>query len=107
MIAAALAQLDAMQRRDLLAEVRKRMHLAKKAEVTANNSNLQSRVPSLTLRIKRAQTQHSYGRVPNRVDGSQNQQPVRQPQNQSSNRDAPRDMVIRTTVNPIVPDGSR
>ena len=100
-------QLDAMQRRDLLAEVRKRMHLAKKAEVTANNSNLQSRVPSLTLRIKRAQTQHSYGRVSNRVNGSQNQQPVRQPQNQSSNRDAPRDMVIRTTVTQILPDGSR
>ena len=52
-------QLDAIQRRDLLAEVRKRMHLAKKAEVTASNSNLQNRAPSLTLRIKRAQTQHS------------------------------------------------
>ncbi len=100
-------QLDAIQRRDLLAEVRKRMHLAKKAEATVNNNSLQSRVPSLTLRIKRAQSQHSYGRVSNRVSGSQSQQLDRRLQNQPSNPDAPPDMVIRTTVTQILPDGSR
>jgi len=100
-------QLDAIQRRDLLAEVRKRMHLAKKAEASANSSNLQNHPPSLTLRIKRAQTQHSYGRESNRLSGSLNDQAVGQPQNPSANRDAPREMVIRTTVTQILPDGRR
>ena len=58
-------ELDAIQRRDLLAEVRKRMHLAKKVEANVNNTGLQNRAPSLTLRIKKAQTQHRYGRVSN------------------------------------------
>ena len=100
-------QLDAIQRRDLLAEVRKRMHLAKKAEASANSSNLQNRALSLTLRIKRAQTQHSYGRESNRLSGSLIDQAVGQSQNPSPNRDAPREMVIRTTVTKILPDGSR
>ena len=100
-------QLDAIQRRDLLAEVRKRMHLAKKAEASANSSNLQNHVPSLTLRIKRAQTQHSYGRESNRQIGSLMDQAVGQPQNPSPNRDTQREMVIRTMVTKILPDGSR
>ena len=83
------------------------MHLAKKAEASANSSNLQNHPPSLTLRIKRAQTQHSYGRESNRLSGSLNDQAVGQPQNPSANRDAPREMVIRTTVTQILPDGSR
>ncbi|MEC8620495.1 MAG: hypothetical protein VXY44_05905 [Pseudomonadota bacterium] len=100
-------ELDAIQRRDLLAEVRKRMHLAKKVEANANNTGLQNRAPSLTLRIKKAQTQHRYGRVSNRPSGNLNDQNVSTPQNQSTKRDAPREMVIRTTVTQILPDGSR
>ena len=100
-------ELDAIQRRDLLAEVRKRMHLAKKAEANVNNTSLQNRAPSLTLRIKRAQTQHSYGRVSNRPSGNQYNQNVSTPQNHSTKPDAPREMVIRTTVTQILPDGSR
>ena len=69
-------ELDAIQRRDLLAEVRKRMHLAKKVDANVNKTGLQSRAPSLTLRIKRAQTQHSYGRVSNRPSRNQNNQPA-------------------------------
>ena len=100
-------ELDAIQRRDLLAEVRKRMHMAKKTEAKVNNAGLQNRPPSLTLRIKRAQTQHSYGRVSNRPSGNLNNQSVDTPQNQSTQQDAPREMVIRTTVTQILPDGSR
>ena len=100
-------QLDAIQRRDLLAEVRKRMHLAKKAEASANGSNLQNHAPSLTLRIKRAQTEHSYGRESNRLSGGLNDQAFGQLQYPSPNRDAPREMVIRTTVRKILPGGGR
>ena len=100
-------ELDAIQRRDLLAEVRKRMHLAKKAEANGNKTGLQNRVPSLTLRIKRAQTQHSYGRVSNRPSSNQNNQNVSTPQNHSTKPDTPREMMIRTTVTQILPDGSR
>ena len=100
-------ELDAIQRRDLLAEVRKRMHLAKKVEANVNNTSLQNRAPSLTLRIKKAQTQHRYGRVSNRPSGNLNDQNVSTPQNQSTKRDAPREMVIRTSVTQILPDGSR
>lgn len=100
-------ELDAIQRRELLAEVRKRMHLAKKAEANVNNTSLQNRAPSLTLRIKRAQTQHSYGRVSNRPNGNLNEKNVSPLQSQSTQPNAPRDMVIRTTVTQILPDGSR
>ena len=100
-------ELDAIQRRDLLAEVRKRMHLAKKVEANVNNTGLQNRAPSLTLRIKKAQTQHRYGRVSNRPSGNLNDQNVSTPQNQSTKRDAPREMVIRTSVTQLLPDGSR
>ena len=99
--------LDAIQRRDLLAEVRKRMHLAKKVDANVNKTGLQSRAPSLTLRIKKAQTQHRYGRASNRPSGNLNDQNVSTPRNQSTKRDAPREMVIRTTVTQILPDGSR
>ena len=100
-------ELDAIQRRDLLAEVRKRMQRAKKVEANVNNTGLQNRAPSLTLRIKKAQTQHRYGRVSNRPSGNLNDQNVSTPQNQSTKRDAPREMVIRTSVTQLLPDGSR
>ena len=100
-------ELDAIQRRDLLAEVRKRMHLAKKAEANLNNTNPQNPVPSLTLRIKKAQTQHSYGRVANRGIGHLGDEAVTTPKSKSAQKDSPREMVIRTTVTQILPDGSR
>ena len=100
-------ELDAIQRRDLLAEVRKRMHLAKKAEANLNNTNPQNPVPSLTLRIKKAQTQHSYGRVANRGIGNLGDETVTAPKSKSAQKDSPREMMIRTMVTKILPDGSR
>ena len=100
-------ELDAIQRRDLLAEVRKRMHLAKKAEANLNNTNPQNPVPSLTLRIKKAQTQHSYGRVANRGIGNLGDETVIAPKSKSAQKDSPREMMIRTMVTKILPDGSR
>ena len=100
-------ELDAIQRRDLLAEVRKRMHLAKKVEANAKNTGLQNRAPSLTLRIKKAQTQHSYGRVANRGIGNLGDETVTTPKSKSAQKDSPREMMIRTMVTKILPDGSR
>ena len=51
-------QLDATQRRDLLAEVRKRMRTAAQAQEAQGESAIRSKTPSLTLRIKRARTRH-------------------------------------------------
>lgn len=100
-------KLDAAHRRDLLAEVRKRMRLAKQAEELTEPANAElnhGSAPSLTLRIKRAQIRHSYGRPPLRQQAPQS---VISDPTQAPPVDASREMVIRTTVTQILPDGSR
>ena len=49
-------QLDATQRRDLLAEVRKRMRSATQVKEVQGASAVRNKTPSLTLRIKRARS---------------------------------------------------
>ena len=96
-------KLDATQRRDLLAEVRKRMRTAAQAQEAQGESAIRIKTPSLTLRIERARTRHGYGRPAPRgnAEGNSDQlAPV-----DGSQR--PRELVIRTTVTQILPDGSR
>lgn len=95
-------QLDAAQRRDLLAEVRKRMRQANAVKASAETAKTRSSAASLTLRIKRAQSAHSYGRQAVRPNTQTVAEGATQRQGQ-----APRDVVIRTTVTQILPDGSR
>ncbi len=95
-------QLDAAQRRDLLAEVRKRMRQATAVNASKETAKTRSSGPSLTLRIKRAQSAHSYGRQGVRPRSQAMTQGTTQRQGQP-----PRDVVIRTTVTQILPDGSR
>lgn len=103
-------ELDAAQRRDLLAEVRKRMNLAKAnanaTAPTASVENLLGSAPSLTVRIKRAQTLHRYG---SSSAGRDDQQQRLNQKNaaQAQALDKARDVVIRTTITQILPDGSR
>ena len=123
--------LDAAQRRDLLAEVRKRMNLAKIAANNKNVTNIRGLTPSLTVRIKGAQIQRRYGSSAAAQDdqkqgvqeqGVQEQGVQEQPTQKESVNSAvsqaasgtdlrkvtkPRDVVIRTTVTQILPDGSR
>jgi len=103
-------RLNAIQRRDLLAEVRKRMHAAGESE---NAPLVSQRAPSLTVRIQRAKTQHRYGKPAPR--NATNDHEINQPQaGAESTRAAqptkpqslPRDLVIRATVTRTLPDGS-
>ena len=96
-------QLDATQRRDLLAEVRKRMRTAAQAQEAQGESAIRSKTPSLTLRIKRAQTRHGYGRPAPRGDAEGNSDQLAS----VDGSQRPRELVIRTTVTQILPDGSR
>jgi hypothetical protein len=105
-------ELDAAQRRDLLAEVRKRMNLAK-ANANANATaptgslaNLSGSAPSLTVRIKRAQTLHRYGSSSADRDDQQKRSNQKNAA-QAQVLDIAREVVIRTTITQILPDGSR
>lgn len=96
-------KLDATQRRDLLAEVRKRMRTAAQAQEAQGESAIRSKTPSLTLRIKRAQTRHGYGRPTPRGDAEGNSDQLAS----VDGSQRPRELVIRTTVTQVLPDGSR
>ena len=100
-------QLDATQRRDLLAEVRKRMRTATQAQEAQGASTVRNKTPSLTLRIKRAQTQHGYGRPTPRDVGAANSEQLASVEGTRQGSQRPRELVIRTTVTQILPDGSR
>ncbi len=96
--------LDAVQRRDLLAEVRKRMRNARQ---TSEPTTAGNRAPSLTVRIQRAKTRHGYGRQMPRTDMAA-ASPSSQGQAEDS-REAlplPRNLVIRTTVTRTLADGT-
>jgi len=103
-------RLDAAQRRDLLAEVRKRMQAAGES---ANTPLVSQRTPSLTVRIQRAKTQHRYGKpAPRNVIGEQEaveseESAVDSPREERDQpKGLPRDLVIRATVTRTLPDGS-
>ena len=100
-------QLDATQRRDLLAEVRKRMRLASQAQQAQGASAARTETPSLTLRIKRAQTRHGYGRPAPRGGAEGNSGQVASVEGAQQSPQRPRELVIRTTVTQVLPDGSR
>ena len=100
-------QLDATQRRDLLAEVRKRMRTAAQAQEAQGESAIRSKPPSLTLRIKRAQTRHGYGRPAPRAEAAGNNAQPASAEGAQQNPQRPRELVIRTTVTQVLPDGSR
>jgi hypothetical protein len=103
-------RLDATQRRDLLAEVRKRM---RSAGESANRPLVSQRTPSLTVRIQRAKTQHRYGKPAPRnavgdqgVNGSEEGAVNSPTEERSQPKGLPRDLVIRATVTRTLPDGS-
>lgn len=123
-------RLDATQRRDLLAEVRKRMRAAGES---ANTPLVSQRAPSLTVRIQRANSQHRYGKpaprnAPSerrgngleagakdqRIDGKRAEETLAaekrtergQTEKRSQSQRLPRDLVIRATVTRTLPDGS-
>ena len=100
-------QLDATQRRDLLAEVRKRMRSATQVKEVQGASAVRNKTPSLTLRIKRAQTQHSYGRSTPRSGAAETGEQLASVERTGQSGQRPRELVIRTTVTQILPDGSR
>lgn len=95
-------RLKATQRRDLLAEVRKRMRAAGSA---VNTPQVSQTTSSLTVRIQRAKTQHRYGKpAPRSAPAAQD---VRQPAKERKQIDPlTRDLVIRATVTRSLPDGS-
>lgn len=96
--------LNAAQRRDLLAEVRKRMRNARQ---TSEPTTAGNRAPSLTVRIQRAKTRHGYGQQTPRADVAA-ASPSTQGQAEDS-REAlslPRNLVIRTTVTRTLADGT-
>jgi hypothetical protein len=103
-------RLDATQRRDLLAEVRKRMRAAGDS---ANTPLVSQRTPSLTVRIQRAKTQHRYGKpAPRNTAGAQGSNGSAEgavdssAEERSQPQGLPRDLVIRATVTRTLPDGS-
>ena len=100
-------QLDATQRRDLLAEVRKRMRSATQVQQVQGASAVRNKTPSLTLRIKRAQTRHSYGRAAPRSGATETSEQLASVTRAEQSAQRPRELVIRTTVTQILPDGSR
>lgn len=100
-------QLDATQRRDLLAEVRKRMRLASQEQQAQDASAVRNKTPSLTVRIKRAQTRHGYGRPAPRAEAAGNNAQPASAEGAQQNPQRPRELVIRTTVTQVLPDGSR
>lgn len=100
-------QLDAPQRRDLLAEVRKRMRSASQIQEGQATSAIHNKTPSLTLRIKRAQTQHGFGRTAPRGEAGDPDGQTVAAQNGQQDVQRPRELVIRTTVTQILPDGRR
>jgi len=100
-------QLDATQRRDLLAEVRKRMRTATQVQETQGASSVRGNPPSLTLRIKRAQTRHGYGRPAPRSDAAADGSHASSVTSAHQSAQRPRELVIRTTVTRILPDGRR
>lgn len=102
--------LNAIQRRDLLAEVRKRMRAAGES---TNTPLVSQRAPSLTVRIQRAKTQHRYGKSAPRTPadehgthGSSDRTTDRPAEARNKPRGLPRDLVIRATVTRTLPDGS-
>ena len=100
-------QLDAPQRRDLLAEVRKRMRSASQIQDGQAAAASHNRAPSLTLRIKRAQTQHSFGRTAPRGDVGSDSGQTAEVRSDRQNAQRPRELVIRATVTQILPDGRK
>ena len=91
--------LSAAQRRDLLAEVRKRM---RRADDSASTPLVTQRGPSLTLRIQRAKTQHSYGRPTPRQSDAASASAQERP---GLSREGAPELVIRATVTRTLPDG--
>ena len=100
-------QLDAPQRRDLLAEVRKRMRSASQIQDGQAAAASHNRAPSLTLRIQRAQTQHSFGRTAPRGEAGSDGGQTAEGRMDQQNAQRPRELVIRTTVTQILPDGRK
>ncbi len=91
--------LSAAQRRDLLAEVRKRMRTA---DESASTPLVTQRGPSLTLRIQRAKTQHGYGRPTPRQSDAASAPEQERP---GVSREGAPELVIRATVTRTLPDG--
>lgn len=96
--------LDAVQRRDLLAEVRKRMRNARQ---TSEPTTAGNRAPSLTVRIQRAKTRHGYGQQTPRADvAAASSSTQGQAEDSREALSLPRNLVIRTTVTRTLADGT-